>query len=204
MLVGKWNKSVILSYIGLAFAIIGIYVAIIMVNIPYAITCLIISGICDLFDGAIARKVKRTEEEKKFGIQLDSLIDVINFIALPIVIFITTSIKEWYFLPILFIFGIAGIARLGYFNILVENEEKPIEFYTELPVTYTALFVPIIYLLYFIINGEIFKIILLVSIFIIALLNVIRIKIPKPKNIVSIIFLIFAIITIIIYLGVLN
>lgn len=205
MIVGKWNKSVILTYVGLLFAIFGMYTSIILGNTQYTISCLIIAGMCDLFDGFIARKIKRNEEEKKFGIQLDSLVDVVSFVALPIVLFITTSINEWYFLPIIFIFGIAGIARLGYFNILVEKVEGPIEFYTGLPVTYTALVFPTVYAFSYIVSPEIFKIILLVSILSIAILNVVKIKIPKPKSKFSYIFFsALSVLTLIIYLGVLN
>lgn len=78
MIIGKWNKSVILTYIGLIFSVLGIFICSTKENsINIAMCCLIISGICDLFDGFIARKCKRTEEEKKFGVQLDSLVDVI-------------------------------------------------------------------------------------------------------------------------------
>ena len=64
MIVGKWNKSVILTYVGLLFAIFGMYTSIILGNTQYTISCLIIAGMCDLFDGFIARKIKRNEEEK--------------------------------------------------------------------------------------------------------------------------------------------
>lgn len=88
MVIGKWNKSVILTYIGLLISILGIYISFNIENgTKYAMTCLIIAGICDLFDGVVARKCERNEEEKNFGIQLDSLVDVIDFIALPTAIF---------------------------------------------------------------------------------------------------------------------
>ena len=49
-----------------------------------AIVCLMVSGFCDLFDGSIARTKKRTESEMKFGIQIDSLADMICFGVLPV------------------------------------------------------------------------------------------------------------------------
>ena len=62
MFIGKYNKSVILTYIGIAAAVLGIYFSFVK-NIRYTLLCLIICGVCDLFDGAVARKCKRTEEE---------------------------------------------------------------------------------------------------------------------------------------------
>ena len=72
-MIGKWNKSVILTYIGLAFAVAGIFLASREGCLNYAWCCLMAAGVCDLFDGAVARKVKRTDEEKKFGVELDSM-----------------------------------------------------------------------------------------------------------------------------------
>ena len=83
MIVGKWNKSVILTYAGLILAVLGMFLALTQEKINYAFCCLMVAGICDLFDGMVARRCKRTEEEKKFGIELDSIVDTMSFIALP-------------------------------------------------------------------------------------------------------------------------
>ena len=63
MFIGKWNKSVILTYVGLMFAVAGIFLAFTTDKITYSYSCLMMAGICDLFDGMVARKCKRTEEE---------------------------------------------------------------------------------------------------------------------------------------------
>lgn len=45
---------------------------------------LLISGLCDAFDGMIARtKTDRTEQEKQYGIQIDSLSDLVALGVLP-------------------------------------------------------------------------------------------------------------------------
>ena len=202
MIIGKWNKSVILTYIGLIFSMFGIFICITKENsINIAMCCLIISGICDLFDGFIARKCKRTEEEKMFGIQLDSLVDVVNFIAFPIVIFI--NINSYYNLLAFIIFGICGIARLADFNIKVENSGQPIKYYTGLPVTYTALIFPLIYLLKYILPLNLFNIIFTISIYLVSVLNVLNIKLLKPKGIAYLFFSFLAIIVLVLYWGVL-
>ena len=103
-MIGKWNKSVILTYFGLTVAILGILLVLFGINIKYAFICLIVSGICDLFDGTIARRCKRTKEEKAFGIELDSLVDVSSFIALPLVILVSINTRLIY-LPIYIIYG---------------------------------------------------------------------------------------------------
>ena len=205
MFIGKWNKSVILTYIGLAVSIFGILICFNNneKSIGFAMSCLIIAGICDLFDGQLARKCKRTEQEKNFGIELDSLVDAIDFIALPIAIFLRLQMNTWYHYIIMVIFAICGIARLAYFNIMVEDNNKPVKHYMGLPVTYTALIFPIFYLLKYIISLNIFNILYTALIILVAVLNIINIKIKKPKGIAYLIFPLLAIIILVLYLGVL-
>lgn len=204
MVIGKWNKSVILTYIGLLISIFGIYVCFnIEDGIRWAMICLMIAGICDLFDGVIARKCKRNDEEKNFGIQLDSLVDVINFIALPIAIFFKVGMNSWYNIIVIGIFAICGIARLAHFNIMVENNNTPVKYYSGLPVTYSAMIFPILYLLSYIIHQNIFNVIYTFIILIVAILNILNIKIVKPKGFAYLLFSILAIVMVVLYLGVL-
>lgn len=204
MIIGKWNKSVILTYVGLFFSILGIFLCITKDNsINYAMSCLILAGICDLFDGFIARKCKRTEEEKKFGIQLDSLVDVISFIIFPIIIFINIKLVSIYSLFGFFLFAVCGVARLAYFNIKVENIEGPVKYYSGLPVTFSALIFPMLYFIKFAFPLNIFNIVLTISIYLVAILNILNIKIIKPKKIGYLVFSLLAIGALVLYLGVL-
>ena len=204
MFIGRWNKSVILTYIGLIVSIFGIYICFNNLNkINIAISCLIIAGICDLFDGAIARKCKRIEEEKKFGVELDSLVDVIDFIALPIAIFFGLQLNTWYNLLLIGLFAICGIARLAYFNSTLEDSSNPVQYYWGLPVTYTALIFPIVYLLKYIVPSNVFNAIFTLLIGLVAILNIVKIKFIKPKGKAYLFFGILAIAVLVLYLGVL-
>lgn len=202
-MIGKWNKSVILTYIGLIFGVIGIYIVLTNNNINYALVCLIVSGICDLFDGTVARMCKRTQEEKEFGIQLDSLVDVFNFIALPIVILFGLGLNKIYDIAILSVYGICGVARLTYFNIKTADANKKVSYYTGLPVTFAALIFPILNLLSNVIVEDIFIILLRAVTFIVACLFITDFKVVKPKIKTAILLLIIAIIVSILYLFVL-
>jgi CDP-diacylglycerol--serine O-phosphatidyltransferase len=203
MFIAKWNKSVILSYVGLVFAIIGMYICVTTGNILHALSCLIVSGVCDLFDGKIARMCKRTKDEIKFGIQLDSLVDTASFVVFPIIILLTMGLTDWYQLPVLALFAICGIARLGHFNCLVEDSDKPVAFYTGLPVTAIAMILPLLYLFSYIIPSNIYPIVLTILIGVNALLNILTIKVKKPKGIAYPIFAIAAIVMLVLFLGVL-
>ena len=84
--IGFYDYTVILTYMSLISSVFGITQAI-HGDYKQAIFCLAFSGICDAFDGRVARSKKnRTEDEKAFGIQLDSLCDVICFGVFPALI----------------------------------------------------------------------------------------------------------------------
>lgn len=198
MFIGKWNKSIVVTYLGVAISIIGMYLTMIG-NINYALACLIGAGVCDLFDGKFARMCKRTEEEKKFGVQLDSFADVVSFVIFPIIIFLSMGYTKWWNIIIYLMFAICGIQRLSYFNINTADENKSVDYYIGFPVTYTALILPMVYLLSYICNSQVFEIIYSLTLVLIAFLNVLNIKNKKPAGIWYLIFSVLAIIVILLY-----
>ncbi|MDO4788183.1 MAG: CDP-alcohol phosphatidyltransferase family protein [Johnsonella sp.] len=186
MFIGKWNPSVILTYIGVGFSLAGIFL-ILSERREYAISCLIMAGICDLFDGKLARSMKRNKEEEEFGIQLDSLADVLSFVVFPVIILLGLEKGNLFSLFSAFVFAICGIARLAFFNILASSEEAG-SFFRGLPVTYTALALPLIYLLRYVLPEEVFVLIFQLSFLGIGFFNILDIKIRKPRGAAYIIF----------------
>ena len=148
--------------------------------IKYSFICFAFAGICDMLDGFVARKCKRTDEEKAFGVQLDSLVDVFSFVAFPIVLLMCAGLTEWYNYLIFALFAICGVARLGYFNIVTADSSKAVKHYEGLPVTLTALIYPVIYILKLCLEATWLNIVLSLITLIIAMLFVLRIKIKKP------------------------
>lgn len=149
-MIGFYDYTVILTYLGFASGVFGILCAIKDPKHLFpAIFCLMFSGLCDMFDGKVARtKKRRTTEEKHFGIQLDSLSDLACFGILPAVIGYQLGMDKWYFLFIIVFFPIAALIRLAYFNVLeiVRNSSTPVKEYIGLPVTSSALIYPFIYI----------------------------------------------------------
>ena len=181
-MIGKWNKSVIATYVGMLLAVASIFL---LMSGFYkaAMMCFMGAGICDLFDGTIARMCKRSEEEKNFGIQLDSLVDVVSFIVLPVVLIVKLAGLTWYAAVAAVLYSVFGIARLAYFNVCQEeNEDKdsPIKYYTGMPVTYAALVFPLVYLLHLYFNTEVTALFMCIAMEIMALLFILKIKFIKP------------------------
>ena len=85
-MIGFYDYTVILTYLSLISAIGGI--ALVTSDHPIlAPFCLLFCGMCDMFDGRIARGYgSRTRKEKLFGIQIDSLCDMVSFGVAPVII----------------------------------------------------------------------------------------------------------------------
>lgn len=148
-MIGFYNYTVILTYIGMIFGICGILSSF-NGNIILAIIFLMLSAVCDMFDGKIARTMKRTKQEKRFGIQIDSLSDFICFGVQPAMLGYNIGMKEWYFLPIIFYYILTALIRLAYYNVMEEERQnktdKDLEMCTGLPVPPSAIIFPVVYL----------------------------------------------------------
>ena len=148
-MIGYYNYTVYLTYVGLISAVIGLSLA--LGGMPMdAVVCLMVSGVCDLFDGKIARTKKdRTEEEKSFGIQIDSLCDLVCFGVLPAVIGMTVGANKWWQIAIEALFVLCGVIRLGYYNVseMIRQKETSANrsSYKGLPITMSAMFVPLLF-----------------------------------------------------------
>ena len=136
--------TIVTNLIGVYFSING--------NTFIGIICLMVSGLCDMFDGTVARiKKDRTEVEKKFGIELDSLSDLVAFGVLPSAIGVGLGLEKTTFAFVLFMYPLCALIRLAYFNVSeTERSSKTTESrkeYLGLPVTTSAIILPIVYFL---------------------------------------------------------
>lgn len=123
-MIGFYDYTVILTYISFVSAVAGIFCASSR-QLQWAIFFLAFSGFCDMFDGKIARtKKNRTEDEESFGIQIDSLCDIVCFGVLPIVICYKLGMDHIYGMAILALYGLAGLIRLGYFNVMEAKRQR--------------------------------------------------------------------------------
>ena len=145
-MLGFYNYTVILTYIGMLTGFSGITMAL-MGNTHYALICLMIAGVCDMFDGKIASTMERTDREKAFGIQIDSLSDLICFGVLPAVIVCSRSYMSTMSFCIAGLYVLAALIRLAWFNVDEAErqtlEDSGREIYLGLPVTTAALILPI-------------------------------------------------------------
>lgn len=185
-MIGFYNYTVILTYMSLISAITGMTFAHAGV-FGAAIFCLALSGFFDMFDGKVARRKKdRTDDEKLFGIQLDSLCDVVAFGVFPAYLCYCMGVQgRLGFLAIIF-YAICGVIRLAYFNVIETNnffsEEEHEKVYYGLPITSAAVIFPLVYLLKGIFTASAYNAILTVLLFGVGMLFISNFKLRKPSN----------------------
>lgn len=150
-MLGVYDYTVVLTYISLVISIGGIMLDV-NGHLTLGMACLALSGLCDMFDGKIARTKKdRTEEEKRFGIQIDSLSDIVCFGVGSVVLCYCMGMKGIVGSTILIFYVLAGLIRLAWFNVTEETRQKETEenreYYQGLPITSMAIALPILILL---------------------------------------------------------
>ncbi len=172
-MIGFYDYTVILTYMSLLSAVSGIMASLNGSGHPYwGMFCLLICGLCDAFDGIVARtKKNRTQIEKNYGIQLDSLSDVVAFGVLPACIGSALLRRSEVFHgdspmmkvllivlhALLALYVLAALIRLAYFNVTEEIRQEQEgdtvrKEFLGLPVTSAALVFPAVLLLDFLIK----------------------------------------------------
>lgn len=183
-LIGYYSYTVILTYLSLIFAMAGIHLSF---NgfYQWAFICLIMCGICDTFDGMVARsKVGRTEEEKKFGIQIDSLCDLVAFGVFPAILGYNVGLSSMGWLVIEIFYVLAAVIRLAYFNVQEETRQQETtekrKFYQGLPVTTASFLLPLAYAFRYVIFGldYLYGALMLI----IGILFIVNFKVPKIQS----------------------
>ena len=181
-MLGFYNYTVILTYAGMLAAFSGILAAV-NGSPKTALVCLMLAGACDMFDGAVARTRKRTPAEKRFGIQIDSLSDLVSFGVLPGMILYCQD-RSLASAAAASLYVLCALVRLAYFNVMEEKRQDATEeartCYQGLPVTVSAILIPVVCYIQNIVgirNGE--GTLLTMSIMAVAFL--IPVKVEKPN-----------------------
>ncbi|MDO5981505.1 CDP-alcohol phosphatidyltransferase family protein [Flavivirga spongiicola] len=166
----------ICSLLGLFCTVLAIYFAI-KGNFPASIIGMLWAVLFDWYDGIIARKMKgRTKEQGVFGVQLDSMIDIVSFGLLPAILLLSYGNYNIWFIPGAFLIIAANAIRLSYFNIYGLIDGKT---YMGLSVDNNAIILAFIFLFENLFQHATFSILLYIIIIILSALNLSSIPIPK-------------------------
>lgn len=196
-MIGFYNYTVILTYMSLVSGTLGIMVSLSDLGHPFmGAFFLLFSGLCDAFDGMVARtKPNRTSFEKKFGIQIDSLADLVAFGVLPASIgaamfrrlSLTNDRMPRSYTVLIFaviaFYVLTAMIRLAYFNVLEEERQNKTSenrhSYVGLPVTSASLIFPVVLLFHYMLPADITPIYFAFMLFV-GMLFISKIKVTKP------------------------
>ncbi len=181
--IGVYDYTVILTYMSLVSGLLGIKLAY-SGEIMWAILCVGISGFLDMFDGVVARtKKNRTEDQKNFGIQLDSLCDVVCFGVVPAVILYFCGVDEIWGVAFLIFYVLCALIRLAFFNVLETKRQRSeggcAKSYRGLPVTTIAIILPACFLVGLIVPDNVMDVVHHVLPVVVGLMFITDIRIPK-------------------------
>ena len=183
-LLGFYDYTVILTYMSLLSAFAGMilsgqgmYTA--------AVLCLMFCGICDAFDGTVARtKKNRTEDEKAFGIQIDSLCDAVSFGVFPALLSVRMGLNGIPGMAIAAIYSLCAVIRLAFFNVQEakrqQAEEGKRKTYRGLPVTSISMIYPVVALLQLFLPAGAFRVVLHIVMAATAFAFVLDFSVKKP------------------------
>ena len=192
-MIGVWHPSVILTYCNAIFSVFGI--CLLKAHPTLAVVFLVCAALCDMFDGMVANCFERSEHDKLFGVQIDSLADTCSFVAFPAYILVhLCGYSVWSYI-VAALFTVMGIARLSWFNITTGRSPG---YFTGIPVTSSAIIVPVIYAIlgFLKLPATVNQVIWCVSLTVTAVLFVCNFKLRKPNFTARMILLAAAIVLI--------
>jgi CDP-diacylglycerol--serine O-phosphatidyltransferase len=157
------------ALLGLFFALRGVY--------PAAMIGLLWAVVFDWSDGLIARRMRgRTADQRAFGAQLDSLIDLVSFSVAPALLLLSLGRFSAWFLPGAFVILATGVIRLSYFNVFGLRSEAT---YRGLSLDNNVLVLSLLVVFEPAVGRTSFAIVLYVALMGLAALNVAPIATPK-------------------------
>jgi CDP-diacylglycerol--serine O-phosphatidyltransferase len=131
----------------------GVYSILASVRGDYwaAACAILVANVCDILDGRVARM---TRTSTRFGIEYDSLADVIAFGVAPGILVYTWALQPWgnlgWFAASTYV--ACGALRLARFNVQYESSEK--RHFLGLPIPAAAEVIASLVLLYYYFGGE--------------------------------------------------
>ncbi len=201
MFIGFYSLANFVTMFGLLSAITACFLAA-NGDIKYAIYLMFLSLLCDMFDGKIARSQKnRTEEDRFYGVQIDSLCDVISFGVTPCFIAFSFGFDGPIDVLIYGLFVICGAIRLAYFNTLAnKNQNRKMKYFRGIPIPMSTFLVTFLFVLTTFIPANVSVWIFRLSYLALALAFILNIKVKKPNKKKGLIFLSIEIILLLILL----
>ena len=172
MFIGYYNLANFITLTGLASSVVAICLAG-AGHYEFAVIAMLIAGVSDMFDGRVARHANREDvKAKMFGIQIDTVCDMVSFGVTPAVIAYM----------LLVIYAACGAIRLAYFNMqaITETEDLSLKTFTGVPIPTICFVLPVLVMMLKYIDPCVMGWVFRAAYLILGLLFISRVKIKKP------------------------
>lgn len=180
---GYYNLANLVTSLGLACALLSCFL---IAQRHYAVAMLAFScaGLCDMMDGRIARASATTGKRARFyGIQLDSLCDVISFGVIPCMMAYMLGYNRTLDILVYLLFTVCGAMRLANFNMEVALDSPNLrsDHFTGMPIPFSVNVFPLLLIVHLLVGRPVFWLFRLVLL-LVAICYILRIRIPKPHG----------------------
>jgi CDP-diacylglycerol--serine O-phosphatidyltransferase len=172
----------LVTLLGLAFGMIGLAAAM-AGSLELAVAFGIWAMVCDSIDGPIARRSRsRTEHHRSYGVQLDSLADIVCSTVLPASVLLALTGQAPAAVAVGLLLVLSGALRLAYFNLFGRSDGATVG----LPVAYTPalIAVPLLFAHHVAVPA------LVILLVVIAVLQVLPVRVPDLTGLPMVVFLV--------------
>ncbi len=201
MFIGVYNLANFVTLLGLASAIVACFSAT-SGHLLLAVCMFLLSGLCDMFDGRIARGAgSRTRKEKLFGIQIDTVCDMVSFGIAPVVIAYSCGFNHWYDMAVYIVYASCAAIRLAYFNTqaIEETPDLNMKAFTGVPVPFSCMVLPPLMIAKALIDSTAVVNIIFAAVYLaVGIAFILNVKIKKlniPQSVALIAFELFCVVT---------
>ena len=197
ILLGHLDPATCLTLAGVTLSVLAVVLTV-RGSIAAGVICFMYAGLCDLFDGFVARRTTRTKEQAAFGLQIDSMADMAAFGVAPAFIALHLGLASPVEVMALIFYVCCAAMRLAFFNVHGTTEDGKRRYYTGVPVTYSALVFPVLLLFATAPNEPTLLWLIHGYFWVLGSLFILRIPVAKPGGIFYVIFpIVAAVLTII-------
>jgi CDP-diacylglycerol--serine O-phosphatidyltransferase len=144
---------------------------------------LALCGLADLFDGPFAERFVHSERQRRFRIQIDTLNDMLCFVALPIALLLSAGLTVWFQYIILALYMICALTRLTLFSIDTRGGGQQTAAFRGLPVTAAGFIFPALWLISYTSASGLLPWIYTEVMVLVTILFVLNIRIPRPGTV---------------------
>lgn len=205
MIIGYYNIANFITLTGLSASLCSCFLAF-AGHYKAAVIVFMLAGLCDMFDGKVARATFRGDMKRKtFGVQIDTVCDVVSFGVAPGILAFAFGFRDVADIVIYILFACLGAIRLAYFNTqaLTETTDLNMKYFTGMPIPAICFAIPPLALLMTVLQPEVTHWLFKAVYALIGISFVLNFRMKKPGNKMALLFIVLmvACMTALLFLG---